>query len=81
MLFVTLLSARGTGNEPFKRLKETEVPQGITVQAAHFTFGRYDGVIVFEATDLKAAMKFTVGLGSATDHATETLVAIPAEEL
>ena len=81
MLFVTLLSAKGTGNEPLKSLKKLKAPAGIVVKATHFTFGRYDAVIIFEATDPKAAMKFAVSVGSATDHTTETLVAIPAEEL
>lgn len=81
MLFVSLLSPKGKGREAVKYLKELKPPQGITVRDTYFTFGRYDGLIVFEAPDGKTAMKFVMETGFATDYTVETLTAIPAEEL
>ena len=81
MLFVSLLSPKGKGTEAVKYLKELKAPQGITVHAVYFTFGRYDGVIVFEAPDAEAAMSFVMKTGFATDYTVETLAAVPAKEL
>jgi len=81
MLFVTLLSPRGKGTEAVNYLKELKAPTGIIVQAVYFTLGRYDGVIIFEAPDPKAAMNFVMETGFATDYAVETLTAVPAREL
>lgn len=81
MIFITLLSPKGKGSEAVKYLKELKPAPGITVHAVYFTFGRYDGVIVFEAPDPKTAMTFVMETGFATDYAVETLTAIPAEEL
>ena len=81
MLFVSLLSPKGKGREAVNYLKELKAPQGITVRAIYFTFGRYDGVIVFEAPDPKTAMDFVMEIGFATDYTIETLTAVLAEEL
>jgi len=81
MLFVTLLSPKGKGTEAVKYLKELSAPQGIAVHAVYTTFGRYDGVIVFEAPDTKTAMNFVMETGFATGYTVETLTAIPVEEL
>ncbi|MFQ6121959.1 MAG: GYD domain-containing protein [Dehalococcoidales bacterium] len=81
MLFVTLLSPKGKGREAIAYLKELRAPQGITVHDIYFTFGRYDGVIVFEAPDIKAAMGFVMDTGFATEYTVETLTAIPAKQL
>jgi len=81
MLFLTLLSPKGKGSEAIEYLKELKAPQGITVRAVYFTFGRYDGVIVFEAPDVKTAMNFVMETGFVTDYTVETLAALPAEEL
>ncbi len=62
-------------------LKKLKAPQGIKVHDVYVTFGRYDGVIVFEAPDVKAAMNFVMETGFATDYTVETLTAIPAKEL
>ena len=81
MLFVTLLSPKGKGEEAVTYLRELKAPQGITVRAVYLTLGRYDGVIVFEAPDPKTAMSFVMETGFATDYSVETLTALPAEEL
>jgi uncharacterized protein with GYD domain len=81
MLFITLLSPKGKGSEAVKYLKELKAPQGVTVRAVYFTFGRYDSVVVFEAPDAKTAMNFVMETGFATDYTVETLTAVPAEEL
>ena len=80
MLFVTLLSPKGKGAEAVKYLKELKAAAGITIRDVYFTFGRYDGVIVFEASDAKTAMNFVMKTGFATDYTAETLTAIPAKE-
>ena len=80
MLFVTLLVPKGKGNEAVKYLKELKAPKGITIKDIYFTFVRFDGVIVFEAGDLKTAMKFAMDIGNATDYTVETLTAIAAKE-
>ncbi len=81
MLFVTLLSPKGKGTEAISYLKELKAPAGIAIRDVWLTFGRYDGMIVFEAPDVKAAMNFVMATGFATDYAVETLTAIPAKEL
>ena len=81
MLFVTLLSPKGKGAEAVNYLKELKAPAGITIRDVYFTFGRYDGIIVFEAPEAKTAMNFVMETGFATDYSVETLAAIPAKEL
>ena len=81
MVFVTLLSPKGKGTEAINYLKELKAPQGITVHAVYFTFGRYDGMILFEAPEAKTAMNFVMEIGFATDYTIETLTAVPAQEL
>jgi len=81
MLFITLLSPKGKGREAISYLKELRAPQGITIHNVYLTFGRYDGVIVFEAPDIKTAMNFVMETGFATDYTVETLTAIPVKEL
>ncbi len=81
MLFVSFLSPKGKGSEAVKYLRELKAPQDITVRATYFTFGRYDGLIVFEAPDVKTAMNFVMETGFATDYTVETLTAVPAKEV
>lgn len=81
MLFMSLLSPKGKGKEAVEYLKKIKAPQGVTIRDVHITFGRYDGVIVFEAPDTKTAMNFVMETGFATDYTMETLTAIPAKEL
>ena len=81
MLFVSLLLPKGKGKEAVDYLKKLKAPQGIKVHDVYVTFGRYDGLIVFEAPDQKAAMNFVMETGFATDYTIETLTAVPAKEL
>jgi len=81
MVFITLLSPKGKGEEAVNYLKKPKTPPGITLREVYFTLGRYDGVIVFEAPDAKTAMNFVKETGFATDYTVETLTAIPAKEL
>ena len=81
MLFITFLSPKGKGREAISYLEELKAPQGITIHDVYLTFGRYDGVIVFEASDVRTAMNFVLETGFTTDYTVETLTAIPAKEL
>ena len=81
MLFVTLLVPKGKGTEAVKYLKELKAPKGIAIRDIYFTFGRYDGVIIFEAPDAKTAMNFVMQVGFITQYTVETLIAIPAKEV
>jgi len=81
MLFVSLLSPKGKGRQAVDYLKKLEAPEGIKIHDVYITFGRYDGVIVFEAVDARSAMNFAMETGFATDYTIETLTALPAKEL
>jgi uncharacterized protein with GYD domain len=81
MLFVTLMTPKGKGNEAVKYLRDVKAPEGIKIRDVYFTFGRYDGILIFEAPDESAAMKFVMDMGFATQYTMETLVAVPAREL
>ncbi len=81
MLFITLLSPKGKGREAINYLKELKAPQGVTIRDVYFTFGRYDGLIIFEAPDMKTAMNFVMEAGFVTEYTVETLTAIPAKEM
>ena len=81
MLFMSLLSPKGKGKEAIEYLKKIKAPREITIRDVYITFGRYDGIIVFEAPDMKTAMNFVMETGFATDYTVETLTAIPAKEL
>lgn len=61
-----------------KMFKEQE-KMGVKNVGLYWTFGRYDAVRIFEAPDVKTAMK---ALTLAPDHVhTETLVALPRSEV
>lgn len=84
MLFLTLLEVLPgrAGDQPatLKRIRSVTPPSGIKILGVYFLFGRYDGAILFEAPDLKTAKEFI--LRAATHlYKTETLTALPAEEL
>ena len=81
MLFITLLSPKGKGREAIDYLKELKAPQGVIIRDIYFTFGRYDGLIVFEAPDVRMAMNFVMETGFATDYTIETLTGVRAEQL
>jgi len=81
MLFMSFLSPKGKGREAIDYLKKLKAPKGITIRDVYITFGRYDGIVVFEAPDPKKAMSFVVGIGIETGYLVETLGAIPAKEV
>jgi uncharacterized protein with GYD domain len=81
MLFMSLLLPKGKGKEAVDFLKKLTAPKGIKLQNVCITFGRYDGVILFEAPDEKAALRFAMEIGFATDYTVETLSAVPVKEL
>jgi len=81
MLFITLLSPRGKGIDAVKYLKSLKEKENIKIREVFFTFGRYDGVIIFEAPNEKEAMKFVMETGFSTQYTVETLVAVPAKEM
>jgi len=81
MLFITLLQPKGKGEDAVKYLKELKAPKGVTLKGVYFTYGRYDGIIMFEAPNEITAMKFIMETGFATLYTVETLVAVPAKEI
>lgn len=72
---------KGKGADAVKYLKELKAPKGVKIREIYFTFGRYDGIIVFEAPDEATAMKFVMQTGFSTQYAMETLVAVPANQI
>ncbi len=81
MLFVTLLSPKGKGIDAVRYLKRLEEKEGVKIRDVFFTFGRFDGIIIFEAPDEREAMKFVMETGFSTQYNVETLIAVPAKEL
>ncbi len=81
MLFISLLQPKGKGAEAIKYLKQLKPSRGITIKGVYFTYGRYDGFVMFEAPNEVAAMKFIMETGFATQYTVETLIAVPAKEL
>ena len=81
MLFITLLSPKGKGMDAVKYLKSLKEKGNIKIREVFFTFGRYDGIIIFEAPDEREAMKFVMETGFTTQYTVETLVAVSAKEM
>jgi len=81
MLFMSLLAPKGKGKEAVDYLRKLKAPNGITLHDVYVTFGRYDGVVVFEAPNPKMAMSFVLDIGFETDYIVETLSAVPAKEV
>lgn len=81
MLFISLLSPKGKGREAIDYLKRLKAPRGITIHDVYVTFGRHDGVVVFEAPTPKKAMSFVIDVGIKTGYLVETLAAVPAKEI
>ncbi len=81
MLFISLLQPKGKGAEAIKYLKQLKPSRGITIKGVYFTYGRYDGFVMFEAPNEVAAMKFIMETGFATQYTVETLIAVPAKDL
>ena len=80
MLFVTLLVPKGKGEEAVSYLRRLKAPKGIKIRDTYFTFGRYDGIIIFEAPSVKEAMDFAMEVGFSTHYTMETLTAVEAKE-
>ena len=84
MLFLTLMKVLPgrASDQPgtLKRIAAVAPPPGIKIHGVFFLFGRYDGAILFEAPDLKTAKDFILRATTQT-YTTETLSALPAEEL
>lgn len=72
---------KGKGADAVKYLKELKAPKGVKIREIYFTFGKYDGIIVFEVPDEATAMKFVMETGFSTQYAMETLVAVPANQI
>lgn len=81
MLFITLFSPKGKGIDAVKYLKSLKEKEKIKIRDVFFTFGRYDGIIIFEAPNEKEAMKFVMETGFSTQYTVETLVAVSAKDL
>lgn len=64
-----------------KQLKSLREKGNVKVRDVFFTFGRFDGVIIFEAASEKDAMEFIMETGFSTQYTMETLVAVSAKEL
>jgi len=81
MLYMSLLTPKGKGKDAVDYLKKLKAPEGIEVREVCITFGRFDGVILFDAPDAKTALNFALEVGFATDYTIETLSAVPVREL
>ena len=86
--FVMLTNLTSEGVQTLKnnpsRVQEVnkEVEQlGVTVQDQWATLGQFDFVTIIEAPDDATMAKVSVELGSRGTMSTQTLAAIPAEEL
>jgi len=84
VLFLTLMKALlgRAADQPatLKRIWSVTPPANIKIHGVYFLFGRYDGALLFEASDLKSAKDFILR-AVAPVYKTETLTALPAEEL
>lgn len=67
MLFMSSLSPRGMGKEAVDYLRKLKALNGITLHDVYVIFGRYDGVVVFEAANPKVAMRFVLDIAFETD--------------
>lgn len=85
MLFLTLMEVLPgrVGDQPgfLKRISSVPPPAGVKIRGVYFLFGRYDGAVLFEAPDLRRAKEFVLKIATPSVYRTETLTAIPAEEL
>jgi uncharacterized protein with GYD domain len=59
----------------------TNLTAGAKVQAQYATLGQYDFVTIVEAPDEKTMAKVSVELGSRGTMTSQTLTAMPADEL
>jgi uncharacterized protein with GYD domain len=87
-MFVMLTNLTSEGVQTLKnnpsRVQEVnkEVEQlGVTVKEQWAVLGQYDFITIVEAPDAKTMAKVSVELGSRGTMSTQTLAAIPVEEL
>ena len=81
MLFITLLLPKGKGEDAIKYLNQIKPSKNITIRDIYFTFGQYDGIIIFEAPSEATAMSFVMKTGLATHYTAQTLIAVPTKEI
>jgi len=83
--FLTLMEVLPgrAGDQPgfLKRIRSVTPPAGTQIHGVYFLFGRYDGAILFEAPDFRTAKEFILRVAQTAVYKTETLGALPAEEL
>jgi len=63
-----------------KKIRSVAPPANIKVHGVYFLFGRYNGALLFEASDLKSAKDFILRAVTPV-YKPETLTALPAEGL
>ena len=83
MRFVTLVKLiPGKANEFFRIIKSRSVtiPEGIKVISAFLTYGSYDMVLIWEATDISKANEALRRIAESGIVSTETMVAQSIEE-
>lgn len=82
MLFISLGKLREKPTKEMTaridRLVEKMSKDGVKFISGYWTLGRYDSVVIFEATDEKAAMKVNIMVSDIVK--TETLVAVPRKD-
>ena len=82
LFFISLVKVKGKPTKEsisettkmFENLKKSN----IKILGLYWTLGRYDGVMIFEAPNEKAAMRLSIDF--ADQAAFETMVAVPREE-
>lgn len=83
MRFISLIKFKGKPTKQtiarnIKCIEKEAAQKGVKIIGIDWTLGRYDSIVVMEAPDEKTALKMS--LRRSNCMATETLVAIPAEE-
>jgi len=82
MIFISLNRARKKLSKEFvaesNKIIERGQKEGIKVLGMYWTLGRFDTVLIYEAPNEKAGMKFAMRAGDIVS--TETLVAVTREE-
>lgn len=83
LLFLSLLKAYGRGDHTglLKRIWEVQPPSDVKVIQVYYLIGSYDGAVIFDAPDFRAAKAFLTRIAAQGVYRIETMGAIPAEEL
>lgn len=80
VLFVTLLKVRpGKAEQAFRLFKIGEAPEGISIKTNLGLFGRYDGLVIFEAADSGKAAEFVTKMVEVFE--TETFAAVTPDQI